>query len=98
VLFAPSRNYPAEDVKRLRPLPGLQSVSAAILNMLFTVHALGYGSCWMKGPIVAQEAFKNLAWVREGRFIAALLSVGEPDESPPARGRTPLDELMRTVG
>src|SRR3972149_11488721 len=38
-----------EDVRRLRPLPGLQSVSPAIQNMLLAIHALGYGSCWITG-------------------------------------------------
>ncbi len=51
--------YPAENIKRLRPLPGLQSVSAAIQNMLLAVHALGYGSCWLTGPLVAHEAFEK---------------------------------------
>ena len=89
--------YSAEDIKRLRPSPGLQSVSAAIQNMLLAVHALGYGSCWMTGPTVAQDAFKTLLGYGEGHYIAALLPVGEPDENPSARSRKPLDELMRTV-
>ena len=88
--------YAAEDVRRLRPLPGLQSVSAAIQNMLLAVHALGYGSCWMTGPLVAQEAFAKLLGFGKDTFIAALLPVGVPDEDPPARPRKSIDEVMRT--
>jgi nitroreductase len=90
--------YAAEEIKRLRPLPGLQSVSAAIQNMLLAIHALGYGSCWMTGPLVAQEAFETLLGYGKEKFIAALLPVGVPDENPPARSRKPLDELMRVMG
>jgi nitroreductase len=90
--------YTAEDIKRLRPNPGLQSVAAAIQNMLLMVHALGYGSCWMTGPTVAQEGFGKLLGFGNEKFIAALLPVGVPDEDPPARNRKPLEEMMRTVG
>ena len=89
--------YSPEDVKRLRPLPGLQSVSAAIQNMLLAVHALGYGSCWMTGPLVAQEAFEKLLGFGKEKFIAALLPVGVPDENPQARSRKPLEETVRII-
>ena len=86
--------YPAEDIKRLRPSPGLQSVAAAIEHMLLMVHALGYGSCWMTGPLVAQEAFEKLLGYGKEKSIAALLPVGVPDENPPARPRKALKEIM----
>ena len=89
--------YAPEDIKRLRPLPGLQSVSAAIEHMLLAVHALGYGSCWMTGPLVAQEAFGKLLGYGKERTIAALLPIGLPDEDPPARSRKPVDEIMKLV-
>jgi nitroreductase len=90
--------YSVDEVKRLRPLPGLQSVAAAIQNMLLAIHALGYGSCWMTGPLVAQESFETLLGYSKERFIAGLLPVGIPDEAGPARSRKPLDEIVRTIG
>lgn len=90
--------YSPEDIKRLRPLPGLQSVAAAIENMLLAIHALGYGSCWMTGPLVAQEAFEKLLGFGKEKSIVALLPVGVPDEIPPARPRKSLEEIMRVIG
>jgi nitroreductase len=90
--------YTPEQIKRLRPAPGLQSVAAAIQNMLLAAHALGYGSCWMTGPLVAQEAFEKLLGYGTERFIAALLPIGIPDENPPARSRKPLSEITRHIG
>jgi nitroreductase len=89
--------YSVEEVKRLRPLPGLQSVSAAVQNMLLAIHALGYGSCWMTGPLVAQESFEKILGFGNDKFIAALLPVGVPDEAPPARSRKPLEEIMKVI-
>ncbi len=86
--------YSAEAVRRLRPLPGLQSVAAAIENMLLAVHALGYGSCWMTGPLVAQEEFARILGYGADRTAVALLPVGVPDEAPPPRNKKPLGELL----
>jgi nitroreductase len=90
--------YSDEDIMRLRPNPGLQSVAAAIEHMLLAVHALGYGSCWMTGPLVAQEAFEKLLGFGRERYIAALLPVGIPDENPQVRPRKQLADIRKTIG
>jgi nitroreductase len=90
--------YSADAISRLRPWPALQSVAAAIEHMLLAAYALGYGSCWMTGPLVAQESFGKLLGFGKDKFIAALLPVGVPDENPPARDRKRLEELMRVIG
>jgi nitroreductase len=90
--------YSPENIRRLRPLPGIQSVAAAVENMLLAIHALGYGSCWMTGPLVAQETFEKLLGFGKEKSIAALLPVGVPDENPPARPRKPLEDIMRMIG
>jgi nitroreductase len=90
--------YGAGDISRLRPNPGLQSVAAAIEHMLLAAHALGYGSCWMTGPLVAQNSFEKILGFGRERFIAALLPVGVPDEDPSARPRKQLADLRKVIG
>ena len=90
--------FSPEEVMRLRPNPGLQSVAAAIEHMLLAAHALGYGSCWMTGPLVAQETFEKLLGYGKEKFIAALLPVGVPDEHPEVRPRKALDEIIMRLG
>ncbi len=89
--------YAPDDILRLRPNPGLQSVAAAVEHMLLAAHALGYGSCWMTGPLVAQNEFETLLGYGKEKFIAALIPMGVPDEAPVARQRRSLDELMRSI-
>jgi nitroreductase len=89
--------YSMEQIRKLRPFPGLQSVAAAVQNMLLAIHALGYGSCWMTGPLVAQEEFSKLLNLDGERFVAALLPVGIPDEGGGARSRKPLAETTRII-
>jgi len=48
-----------EELKRMRPDPGLQSISAAIQNILLAAHSLGYGACWMTGPVIAYRKIEK---------------------------------------
>jgi len=89
--------YSADDIKRLRPSPGLQSVAAAVEHMLLAAHALGYGSCWMTGPTVAQEAFEKILGFGKEKSIAALLPLGRPAEEPPQRARKALEEITKVI-
>lgn len=89
--------YSADDVRRLRPLPGLQSMAAAIENILLACHALGYGACWMTGPLVAQESFEKILRFGKERTAVALIPVGVPDEDPPARARKTLEEIIKVI-
>jgi len=66
--------------------------------MLLAIHALGYGSCWMTGPLVAQEAFEHLLGIGKEKYIVALLPIGVPDENPPARSRRALEQIVTAIG
>jgi nitroreductase len=90
--------YAAGEIQRLRPSPGIQSVAAAIEHMLLAIHALGYGACWMTGPLVGQEGFEQILGFGKEKFIAALLPLGIPDEHPSAKTRKPLEEVMKVIG
>lgn len=89
--------YSDEDVMRLRPMPGLQSVSAAIENMLLAAHALGYGACWMTGPLVAQEEFGRLLGYGKEKYAVALIPIGIPDEAPSAKNRKSFDDITKVI-
>jgi nitroreductase len=86
--------YSAADIMRLRPNPALQSVAAAIEHLLLAAHARGYGSCWMTGPLVAQESFEEILGYGREKSIAALLPLGVPDEDAPARPRKALSDVV----
>lgn len=89
--------YSDNEIKKLRPMPGLQSVSAAVENILLAAHALGYGACWMTGPLVAQQEFSAILNYDNDMYAAALIPIGVPDENPAARIRKPIEEVMITI-
>ncbi|MGD8399130.1 MAG: nitroreductase [Anaerolineae bacterium] len=71
----------------------IQSIGAAIQNMLLAAQDLGIGSLWICDVF---EAYDELCkWLgAEGQMVAAV-SLGYADESPGARPRKSVDEVTR---
>jgi len=62
----------------------IQSVAAAVENMLLAAHALGYAGCWMTGPLIAKEGIEALV-KPEGKWeLLAIIALGQRDEDRPA--------------
>ena len=93
----PARGYSWEQVYRLRGDPGRQSVGAAIQNMLLMAQALGYGTCWMCGPLVAGPTMERLLKVQEPWRLVALVPVGVSAQNPSGPNRKPLQEIYTFV-
>ncbi|MDY6987303.1 MAG: nitroreductase family protein [Thermodesulfobacteriota bacterium] len=66
----------------------IQTVAAAIQNLLLASHAEGLGACWMTGPVhVAQQIDEFLDI--HNKTLVAVIPMGYPDQSPPAPKRRP---------
>ena len=68
------------------PYTDVQSVAAAIQNLLLAAYEKGLGTCWMTGPLNKEEEFSKLLGV-EGKKLVALITLGYPDETPKAPKR-----------
>ena len=76
---------------------GQQSLGACIQNLLLAAHALGYGTCWMTGPMVVQAELESLLDVAEPWHVVALIPVGRPAVDPTPPPRTDLDEIVTVI-
>lgn len=92
-----ARGLSFEERHRIRPCPGLQSVGAAIEHLLLAAHELGYGTCWMTGPLVAVREMEKILNVQEPWSLVGLIPVGVPAEHPNARARKNLSEVMAFI-
>lgn len=73
----------------------IQSIGAAIQNMLLAAQDQGIGSLWICDVFYAYEDLCK--WLgAEGQMVAAV-SLGYPDESPSARPRKPVSEVTHWV-
>jgi len=73
----------------------IQSIGAAIQNMLLAALDLGVGSLWICDVFYAYEELR--LWLgAEGQMIAAV-ALGYADECPDPRPRKPFDDVVRWV-
>lgn len=75
----------------------LQSVAAAIQNFLLASHALGYGSCWMTGPLIAYPQMSKLLNIKEDEQLVALLPLGKYSLTPKAKPRKSSEQVTTII-
>ncbi|MBN2086222.1 MAG: nitroreductase [Anaerolineales bacterium] len=73
----------------------IQSIGACIQNLLLAAQDLGIGSLWMCDVFYAYEEL--CAWLGEKGEMIAAVALGYPAETPPARPRKPLSEIVREM-
>lgn len=62
--------------RRCEYVMGVQSVAAAVQNILLAVHALGYGACWRCSPLFAPEAVKHVLGLPSDFEPMAFVEIG----------------------
>jgi nitroreductase len=74
---------------------GVQGASAAVENLLLMAHALGYGSCWMTGPLIARGKLEELLGIAAPDELLALIPVGRTAGPVKDPGKKPVSEISR---
>ena len=74
----------------------VESVAAAVQNLLLATHALGLGAVWMGYPNLAGP--QNREWLNEPGELMATVALGYPAENPPPRRRKPVAAVTRWEG
>jgi nitroreductase len=73
----------------------LEDVSAAATNMLLAIAALGYGSVWIEGTLMREEAkHRQALGIPEGMRLMVCLPIGAPARPPQQAGKRPLSDLV----
>lgn len=85
-----TRSLTAEE--RVYEICNAQSIGAAIENMSLTAVELGLGSLWICDTYFAYEEL--CGWLHTDGELFAALAVGYAGESPAARPRKPLSEVI----
>jgi len=73
----------------------IQSVAAAIENLLLAATAFGLGACWMCWPLFCPHVVRESLGLRDDFQAQALLTLGYPAETPPRKERLPLHTRAR---
>lgn len=70
----------------------VQSLGAAIQNMLLTAHAEGLGACWFCAPIFCKDAVRRVLQIPKDVEPQALIALGYAAEKP----RAPFRKHLRS--
>ena len=86
-----------EEILDIRPDSQLLSMGGAVENMSLAAHALGYGSCWMVAPIIAQEGMRRVLNLQKPDQIVSLLAIGEEKIEVKRAPKKSLDEVIEII-
>lgn len=73
----------------------VQSIGAAIQNMILAATDLGLGSLWIADVWETYEELNE--WLGEDAQMVAAVSFGLPNMEPPAASRKPMEEVARYI-
>jgi F420 biosynthesis protein FbiB-like protein len=83
--------YPDEKRQRSERDLAMQSLGAAIQNMLLAAHAEGLSACWFSAPSFSKETVRKVLKIPEMVEPQALIALGYAAEKPQAPQRKPLE-------
>jgi F420 biosynthesis protein FbiB-like protein len=86
--------YPDLDRQRAEEIMAIQSLGAAIQNMLLTAYAIGLDTGWMCAPLFSPDAARAALDLDSRLIPHALIPVGYAARDPKRRPHRPLEELV----
>ena len=79
------------------PLEGvaeLQAFGGAVQTLLLSLQARGLGSCWMSGPLIAEERLLRLLHIEKPWRLGAIIPVGLPDQPAACPKKPQVSEIF----
>lgn len=89
--------FPDTVIRRIRPMPDIQSIGASIENILLASEALGYGTCWMTAPLVGYQEMEKILGVDPEYHLTALVALGKPDENTQQPLKKTIEEVLTFI-
>jgi len=86
--------YPDDRRKKIEYVMAVQSVAAAIENMLLAAHGEGLGSCWFCAPLFCQDVVGKILKIPQHIDPQALITLGYPADRPNPPPRKTLEEIV----
>ncbi len=90
-------SYSHSDINKMRNYPDIQTIGAAIENLILAAVDLGYAACWQTGPMVAKEELSSIIGVKPPFSLIAFVAVGKPDHEITPRHRRPVEEIFEVI-
>ena len=94
ITMADMTKYPDDQRQKNERDLAIQSLGAAVENMLLAAHSKGLGACWFCAPIFCKDAVRRVLRIPEDVEPQALIAMGYPTEKPSAPLRKPFQDIF----
>ena len=84
-------------INEMRQFPDIQSVGAAVENMLLSAVDLGYGACWLSGLMIARDQIEQFLKVEPSLRLVTAVAVGKPQGTQAAKDKKPIEEIFQLL-
>ncbi|MHA1237885.1 MAG: nitroreductase family protein [Candidatus Odinarchaeia archaeon] len=81
--------------KKAEYVMGVQSIAAAIENLILAAHAEGLGTCWRCAPLFCKSVVNRVLKAPSRFDPQAIITLGYPDEKPKPPERKAVEEILR---
>lgn len=78
--------------------PDIQSIGAAVQNLLLSAVDTGYGACWLSGLMVAQDELETILKIESPWELATVIAVGKPATETKPTEKKNVDEIFVHIG
>lgn len=86
--------YPDAERRHAEEIMAIQSLGAALENLLLDAYACGLDGGWMCAPLFCQQTVRSALGLDDALLPHALLTLGYAARDPQRRPRRPLGELV----
>ena len=86
-----------DEINRMRNYPDIQSTGACIQNLLLSAVDLGYGGCWLSGPLIAKEGIEKKLKIKAPSQLLSFVAIGKPSKDFKPKPKEDLGKKMRIV-
>lgn len=90
-----SSSFTHDEINQMRNHPDLQSAGACIQNLLLAATDMGYGACWLSGPMIAKKELEMILGIEEPLKLLSFVSVGKPSRDFRPKEKANLSESMK---
>lgn len=86
-----------DEINIIRNYPDIQSAGASIQNILLAAVDLGYGACWLSGPMFARKEIEEMLHIRAPEKMLAFVVIGKPRSESKPKEKPNLADSMEII-
>jgi len=90
-------DIPHDEINRLRNYPDIQSAGASIQNILLAAVDMGYGACWLSGPMFARVEIEQMLNIKSPEKALAFVVIGKPRSEHKPKVKPNLADTMEII-